>query len=155
MTHSWWFARSVAIAFAGAFVWSACAHAGYRVVKEEAHEGELAIAEKDDPGRSRAEAYIRHRCGRPGYTIDHEGPPLGAGTFRGGDTSWRIAYRCNPVPLASQHVVERDEEEGRPDAGRPDAGAGANAAPSATSTATPGGGGKHHDGGAHHHRADP
>jgi hypothetical protein len=73
---------------------SGCAHGGYHVVKESSNGGEVALDGNEEESRPQAEGYMRGRCGSPGFAIVQEGKPQGAGSFRGADSAWRIAYRC-------------------------------------------------------------
>jgi hypothetical protein len=71
-----------------------CAHGGYKVIKEGAHGGEVALEGNEEESRPQAEGYMRGRCGSPGFAVLQEGQVKGAGAFRGGDSAWRITYRC-------------------------------------------------------------
>ncbi|MDB4996377.1 MAG: hypothetical protein JWM74_3809 [Myxococcaceae bacterium] len=92
-----------------------CAHGGYKVIKESANGGEVALDGKEDEARAQAEGYMRGRCGSPGFVVEQEGQVKGAGAFRGGDSAWRIAYRCKEK--------EKSYEEDAPSAAASDGGA--------------------------------
>src|SRR4051812_40617819 len=87
--------RGTFVAFVVALPLAAgCAHGGYKVIKESSNGGEVALEGNEEESRPQAEGYMRGRCGSPGFAVVHEGQVKGAGAFRGGDSAWRIAYRC-------------------------------------------------------------
>ena len=81
----------------------------FKIVKEEQSGGELSIDRDDKVARPQAESYMKQRCPHHKYAVVSEHEQAGAGTFRGGDTSWRIDYECRKP--------EPGEEEAPADAG--------------------------------------
>lgn len=76
----------------------------FKVVKESVAGGELAIDKDDKVARPQADSYMKQRCGKDStYVVTGEHLQNGAGTFRGGDSTWRIDYECHK-PLASEIV---------------------------------------------------
>jgi|GEM_PF-4519 len=76
-----------------------CAASGFKVVKTSWNGGEVAIPKKDDaPARAQAEKYMNEQCPYGYDVVREEGEP-GAGTFRGGESSWRMAYECKKEPV--------------------------------------------------------
>jgi hypothetical protein len=93
-----------------AVVLTACASSQhFKVVKESLVDGEISIDKDDQVARPQAESYMKQRCGKDTYAITNEHRQAGAGTFRGGDSSWRIDYECRKSSAA--------EADTTPDAG--------------------------------------
>lgn len=83
----------VAVAVAG------CGASGYRVVKQSANGGIVALEGPEKEARPSAEGYMRGRCFGRDFEIVKEGAAEGMGV----DTAYRIEYKCKPEKGASEN----------------------------------------------------
>ncbi len=76
-----------------------CGAAGYRVVKQSANGGIVALEGPEKEARPSAEGYMRGRCFGRDFEIVKEGAADGMGV----DTAYRIEYKCKAPKGAGEN----------------------------------------------------
>ncbi|HEU4412520.1 MAG TPA: hypothetical protein VFS43_45175 [Polyangiaceae bacterium] len=95
----------------------------FRVVDVAPRGGELALEGERGQARAEAESYISRHCPF-GHDVVHDGlaligmpaqtvRPYGSrdASLRGGETEWRVHYRCSEQPAAPLPIAERPAPE--------------------------------------------